>query len=245
MNALKKVAASIDALKLKNMDFAKEPPGESRGLIEVPGGEKKALNTVAVGDSMVLGCGCSNTKYGLIPQFLRLLAKKMNRNVEWNLVGKFGSTFTRVRYRLLSSLEGKHWDVLILCAGSNDLMAFRPADEKWKKELKESIEMAKTLARRVIVLSSAEVYMIPAFGRALQAQLKIATLRQAKVAKEVCEAHGAFYVDQSVGTPHGESKWFWCSDCFHPSYEGYRVISNCLMAHFSQDRVRELASLGL
>lgn len=247
MNTLKKVAASIDALKLKNIDFAKEPPGEIHGLIEVPGGEKRALSSVAVGDSMVLGCGCSNTKYGLIPQFLRLLAKRMNRNVEWSLLGKFGATLTRARYRLLPSLKQNlsHWNILILCAGSNDLMAFRPADDKWKKELKESIEMAKAMADRVIVLSSAEVYMVPAFGHALQAKLKSDTLRQAKVAKEVCEANGAFYVDQTVGTPHGDTKWFWCSDCFHPSYEGYRVISNCLITHFSKDRIKDLAELGL
>lgn len=245
MNALEKMAAQIDALKLKNMDFAKEPPGETSGLIEVAGGEQRPLSVVAVGDSMVLGCGCSNTKYGLVPQFLRLLAKRMNRNVEWNLVGKFGATLTRVRYRLLPSLERNRWDVVILCAGSNDLMALRPTDEKWKKELKESIEMAKALADKVIVFSSAEVYMVPAFGGALRAQLKKATLYQAKVAQEVCDANGAFYVNQSVGTPHGDTKWFWCSDCFHPSYEGYRVIANCLISHFSDSRIKDLASLGL
>ena len=57
MNALEKMAAQIDALKLKNMDFAKEPPGETSGLIEVAGGEQRPLTVVAVGDSMVLGCG--------------------------------------------------------------------------------------------------------------------------------------------------------------------------------------------
>ncbi|MBQ5556756.1 MAG: SGNH/GDSL hydrolase family protein [Aeriscardovia sp.] len=245
MNALEKVAASIDALKLKNMDFAKEPPGEKKGLIEVEGGEQRPLSCVAVGDSMVLGCGCSNTRYGLVPQFLRLLSRRMNRNVEWELVGKFGATLTRARYRMLPSLEGRRWDMLILCAGSNDLMAFRPADEKWQKELKDSIEMAKAMADRVIVFSSAEVYMVPAFGRSLQERLKRATLRQAEVAQKVCDANGALYINQTVGTPYGDTKWFWCSDCFHPSYEGYRVIANCLISHFSDSQCADLASLGL
>ncbi|MBO6020840.1 MAG: SGNH/GDSL hydrolase family protein [Aeriscardovia sp.] len=231
--------------EIEKYGLCKRAPGGNQRAYRSAGRRTKAPDHCSRRRLHGAGCGCSNTKYGLVPQFLRLLAKRMNRNVEWNLVGKFGATLTRVRYRLLPTLEGSHWDVLILCAGSNDLMAFRPADEKWKKELKESIEMAKGLADKVIVFSSAEVYMVPAFGRSLQNQLKKATLYQAKVAQEVCEANGAFYVNQTVGTPHGDTKWFWCSDCFHPSYEGYRVIANCLINHFSDSRIKELASLGL
>lgn len=250
LNLARQARVLVEAWKAKRtIVLAKEPDGERFGTIEPSQGSAAAANAagapalrlLAVGDSMAAACGTSSQQHGLIPQFCSLLADATGRSIAWRTVGRLGATLRRVRYRQLPAVDGR-WDCLVICAGSNDIMANRAPDGQWLRELRESLDMARRHAHRVIIFPAGQLYSIPALGPALADDLKRKVFAQAKAVKKMCEPmEDVTYLEWTHGIPFGDMKWFWCSDCFHPSYEGYGVISRFLMDKMTADDIADLS----
>ena len=58
----------------------------------------------------------------------RARRKRTGRPVAWRTVGKLGATARRVRYRMIGDINDRP-DVLIVCVGSNDMLAGRSVRE--------------------------------------------------------------------------------------------------------------------
>ena len=126
------------AIARRTVRLAPEPPGERAGVIAPDGAAAPAasatvrdcgapLRLVAVGDSLVAGCGVAAQDRALVPRIARILAAATGRDVQWSTHARLGATMRRVRYRFLPEVDGA--DLLLVCAGSNDLMARRgPAE---------------------------------------------------------------------------------------------------------------------
>ncbi|MEE1324798.1 MAG: GDSL-type esterase/lipase family protein [Bifidobacteriaceae bacterium] len=250
LNLVHQARVLAEAWKAKRtIVLAKEPDGDRFGTVEPSQDCAAAANVaglpplrfLAVGDSMAAACGTSSQQRGLIPQFCSLLADATGRSIAWRTDGRLGATLRRVRYRQLPAVDGQ-WDCLIICAGSNDIMANRAPDSQWIQELRESLGMARQHAHRVIIFPAGQLYSIPALGPALADDLKRKVFAQAEAVKKVCEPmEDVTYLEWTHGIPFGEMKWFWCSDCFHPSYEGYGVISHFLMDKMTADDIADLS----
>lgn len=175
---------------------------------------------------MVAGCGVDSTLHSLVPDLASALANDIERPIEWSLDGKLGATMRRVRYRMLPAVAegGTPIDILLICAGSNDIMARRsPAD--WKDDLTAVVRTATTLARHVVVLSSGQLYKSPSLGHALRKEVERRIDAQTADSAEICEKYGAIYVDLTHDQLHADSADFWASDHFHPSALGYVLIA--------------------
>lgn len=124
-------------------------------------------------------------------------------------------------------------------------MAHREADSTWANELAGSIDEAHKHTENVFVLSCGELYMIPAFGKALRTSIKDKVDYQAAVATKVCAKHDATYIDLTYDELGGENAWFWSGDQFHPSVEGYRVLAEHGADKVSDDMIERLHSWGI
>ena len=244
---MERVLAGIEAVWAKHhVRLAPEPPGarsgimlpdgssvESSDLVTGPIPAVSPLTMLAVGDSMVGGCGTANQSEGLVPDLARGVAAIGGLPVAWQAYGKLGATMRRVRYRLLPELDG-YWDILFLCAGSNDIMARRGV-EQWRDDLWDSIHLAKQRTAHLVVLSSGQVHRCPALGSSLQHVIEGMIDEQTAVTRQLCEHEGIVFVDLTHAYSITANPEFWGSDHFHPSAYGYQRIANMVLVQIAPE----------
>ena len=237
--------AGLEAAWAKHrVHLAPEPPGDRSGIILPDGSSADSgdeaisdvaaghrLTMLAVGDSMVGGCGVADQSEGLVPDLARGVAAISDLPVEWQAQGKLGATMRRVRYRMLPELNG-YWDILFLCAGSNDIMARRSV-EQWSDDLAESIFQAKQLCTHLVVLSSGQVHRCPSFGPSLQHVIEGMLDEQTQASRQVCDREGVEYVDLTHAYIVTANPEFWGSDHFHPSAYGYQRIADRVLVQIA------------
>ncbi|WEV71798.1 SGNH/GDSL hydrolase family protein [Bifidobacterium sp. ESL0790] len=223
--------ATLEALWAKHtVHLAEAPGGEPSGVKRFEGSDGEAgepLTMCAVGDSMVAGCGTDDQSEGLVPDIAAGLAERLHRDIAWQAHGKLGATMRRVRYRLLPEVlkEGKKFDILVICAGSNDIMANRTLDE-WRADLGAVLDEAKPLGEHIFVLSPGQMQHELSLGHALRRALEHEMDEQAAVSEEVCKQHGVAYVNMIHEDVHADAPDFFSPDHFHPSAAGYRYMSS-------------------
>lgn len=203
-------------------------------------GPVPTLTLTAVGDSMVAGCGVSSVAESMVPDIAQKIADILGIHVNWSLDGKLGATMRRVRYRMLPELPAMadHPNALIICAGSNDIMARRTLAE-WKDDLRAVVASASEKTDYVIVLSSGQLYKSPSLGKALRKEVERRIDEQTAASAEICAEHGVVFIDMTH-TPLGANEAeFWASDNFHPSLTGYQAIADGVVEKLRQRLVRE------
>lgn len=192
---------------------------------------------------MVAACGTQDQQDGLIPDLAQGFAQTFRCDVSWEAHGKLGATMRRVRYRLLPEVlkSGKKFDILVFCAGSNDIMANRTLDE-WRTDLSAVLDEAKSLSDHIVVLSPGQMQHEPSLGKALRRALEREMDEQAAVSKEVCAEHNATYVDMIHENVHADASDFFSPDHFHPSAKGYSYMVEGVVAKLGPSFVQDLAA---
>lgn len=226
MNALTRFVAIGEALWAKHhVHLAPEPSGDRFGTVRAGTGadSRPPLRMVAVGDSMVAACGVDDQSVGFVPDLASVFAERLNRHIDWEAHGRLGATMRRVRYRLLPEVEG-HPDLLVVIAGSNDIMARRGIEE-WKADLRATLEEARPLSEHIIVFSCGQLYNSPALGATLRRSLKGKVDEQVEASRIICREFGARYVDMAHEDVNADDASFYADDHFHPGEFGYRYMA--------------------
>ncbi|MDD6373375.1 MAG: GDSL-type esterase/lipase family protein [Bifidobacteriaceae bacterium] len=243
-NPFKKIAIGSQAITAKrHVKLAPEPHGDRFGLVCADGVDPSGepLKILAVGDSMIAGCGTANQSLGLVPQIATDLSERVNRPVHWQTEAKLGSTVRRIKYRLLpkGTKDGARFDVIYLGAGSNDIMARRKMDS-WKQDLGDCIDMAREHTDTVIVMSCGQLQWIPSLGKMLRDDMLKVCDEQCAASLKVCAKHGATFLNMLHEDLGCENSWFWCGDQFHPNTYGYGILARHCIDAIPQDVIDRL-----
>lgn len=238
----KPIALTEGLVAQHTVKLAPEPEGAREGTIRPPKADAAAgtrpITLVTVGDSLTVGCGVERQADGLVPDIARAIAGITGRSVNWRTYGRLGATMRRARFRLLPKVEG-HPDLLVLCAGSNDLMA-RRSEQEWRADLSAAIDEAKALSRHVVVISSGQVYRSPALGRTLRQAILDMTDRQTAVSKAICAREQVTFVDMTHHDTGLTDEEFWAYDRFHPSKRCYQLLADGVVERIGEDVLRAL-----
>ena len=205
-----------------HIHLAPEPEGERSGQ-EGDGTGQHPLTMAVVGDSMVAGCGVDNQSKGFVPDMAKEFSRILGRPVAWQAYGRLGATMRRVRYRLLPGVVGVP-DLLLIIAGSNDIMANRSVEE-WKSDLSATLEEAKRLTPNIVVFSSGQLFNSPSLGSHLREVVRGMIEEQTEASKRICQQYGAQYVDMAHEDVHADEGSFYAADQFHPADYGYRYMA--------------------
>ena len=92
--------------------------------------------------------GVDGQSKGIMPLLAARVAKRTGRPVAWRTVGKLGATARRVHYRMIGDINDRP-DVLIVCVGSNDMLAGRSVRE-WAADITPVLDAAKNKAGKVV-----------------------------------------------------------------------------------------------
>jgi lysophospholipase L1-like esterase len=209
--------AAIQAKWLKaTIRMAPPAAGPTSGIVDasLPG---QPLAIAVVGDSTAAGCGVANHDESFTGWLARETAARARRSVRWQVVGQFGATARRIRYRLLPQL-GQDLDAAVFLGGGNDVMSgCNP--EQWREDLAAIIDDLQQRADQVVVAGVPPFALFPsipaALGRVLTARAKALD----EVSRQLCAARpGTTWVTITETAP----SHFFASDRFHLSAAGYR-----------------------
>ncbi|MFR5302544.1 MAG: SGNH/GDSL hydrolase family protein [Bifidobacterium scardovii] len=235
--------APIEGMRAKGrVKLAPEPKGKRFGLFDAEGravdiespigpGWKgadgvKPIRAVMVGDSLVAGCGVDDQSKGIMPLLASRVAARTGRPVAWRTVGRLGATARRVRYRMIGDIDDKP-DVLIVCVGSNDMLAGRSVRE-WAADIAPVLDAAKARAGKVVLFSSGQPHRSPVLPGALRRDIECRINAQTATSRRLCEARGVSFLDLTH-TDQVDPSRFWAVDGFHPGTFGYVVMADAIM----------------
>lgn len=170
-----------------------------------------------LGESTAAGCGVETHEEGFAGAFARALSRSSRRSVAWDVVGEHGATARRIRYRLLQRLPDGY-DLAILLAGANDVLARRTATE-WSQDLTAILDGLASRARHVVVMGTPPFTSFPSLPYPLSRYLAHRAAAIDKATEQVCA--GRAHVDWISSTDDLVGQGFFARDGFHPSAHGY------------------------
>lgn len=180
------------------------------------GVEGDALHIGILGESTAAGCGVDSHEEGFAGALARQLARP-GRSAQWSVIGEHGATARRIRYRLLPQLAGE-FDVVVLLAGANDVMARRTPAE-WGDHLRAILIDLSTRTRFVVVAGTPPFAAFPSLPRTLAGYLAARGDALNDVSRTVCDGmpNAAFVAAPAELMDDS----FFSADAFHPGAEGY------------------------
>jgi lysophospholipase L1-like esterase len=184
------------------------------------------LRIAVVGESTAAGCGVDNHDEGFTGSLAREIAARTQRPVRWRVVGQFGATARRIRYRLVPQL-GEDLDVAVLLAGGNDVMSGRSPDQ-WRGDVCAIVDDLIERADHVVVTGLPPFALFPSMPTTLGRYLSERAAALDDVSRQICAVRPTttWVTMTEVPPPH-----FFASDRFHLSAAGYRRWAQVVADH--------------
>lgn len=198
----------------------------SGGIGETVG--REPIRIGIIGESTAAGCGVRTHDEGFPGSLGRILLERAGRPVTWQVVGQYGATARRVRYRLLPQLSGE-FTVSVVLAGANDVLKGRSTDE-WATDLGAVVDDLVERSERVAVAGIPPFEVFPSIPRTLRRYLADQAATFDAAAQRVCsERPNSVWVTSTDGTKIGTDSF--AADGFHPSARGYRSWAETVADH--------------
>ncbi|MET9315339.1 SGNH/GDSL hydrolase family protein [Kribbella sp. NPDC003505] len=184
------------------------------------------LRVVVLGDSTAAGCGVDNHDESFTGWLARELSSRTQRPVRWQVVGQFGATARRIRYRLLSQV-GEELDAAVLLAGGNDVMGGRHPEE-WAADLAAIVDDLLDRSGQVIVAGIPPFALFPSVPPTLGRVLRARAEALDEVSRDICRTRSCATWVTMTEAPQ---RHFFAADRFHLSAAGYRRWAQVVADH--------------
>lgn len=213
------IAIIFKASKIVSYD---QPPFERR--------QPSDMNILFLGDSTALGTGSTDPRTSVAGWFGQAFPNASITNISAN-----GKTLDRVAEDM-SDLIG-HYDLLIIQAGGNDIIRFRPLGDI-KRDLTVITQKARQLSDKVVLLHSGDVGLAPIFIYPFKwiYSWRTRQVRELFLAQEQDKVH---YVDllkvNQDRLMARERGTYYAPDGLHLSGTGYKYWFDCIMQEIKGD----------
>ena len=227
MNPLLVPIAAVQGRWMRStIKLASPAAGPTSGTVGDP--SRPPVRIAVVGESTAAGCGVDTHDHGFAGWLARELAARTRRPVRWEVVGQFGATARRIRYRLVPQL-GENLHVAVLLAGANDVLTRRTPGQ-WGDDLAAIVEDLADRSEQVAVTGMPPFAAFPSLPTTLGRYLDARAGALDAVSKQVCAEHPrATWIGLTDVPPLD----FFAQDRFHPSAAGYRRWAQAVAEHLA------------
>ena len=195
-------------------------------------GEGDLVKLFVLGESTVAGLGARSHDLALAGQFAHNLAAKIERPVEWTVVGKSGVTARQTISELLPRMPDSKFDYILIGLGGNDVLKLStPA--RWRNDMAELLGLLRDgNPDAVMFLSNCPMIRLsPALPQPLRGVLwELSKLHNDNIKDLTSTMERVFYYPQPADI---KLKGFF-ADGIHPSEQGYADWSAAMMRYFSE-----------
>jgi lysophospholipase L1-like esterase len=193
------------------------------------GEETDAVEMLAIGESTIAGLGAKTHQAAFAGQFAKQLSTRIEKAVNWTVIGRNGVTAERTIRELVPQIPDKQFDYILVGLGGNDVMKLS-SPRKWRRDMTRLIEILKEKnPNAVIFLSNCPVIKLsPAIPQPINAILwELSKLHDANIKEIVANTDNVFYYHQPTDVPPD-----FFADGIHPSEMGYAEWSRSMMEFF-------------
>ncbi|GAB3838628.1 hypothetical protein GCM10027610_042960 [Dactylosporangium cerinum] len=201
VNPLRLPVVAVQGLWLRStLRLASAPGGGTSGT--APGPTGPPLRLAVLGDSTAAGCGVTGDDEAFAAGFAQEVATRTRRPVDWQVVGQFGATARRVRFRLVPRLDDD-LDTVVLLAGANDVLAGR-GPSLWREDLTGILADLSHITHQVVVAGIPPFGLFPSIPATLGRYLGERADALNAVSREVCGRNPR--TTTFIGSPPGRHR---------------------------------------
>lgn len=202
--------------------------GEKSGI---SGEGDETVKLLVIGESTVAGLGARTHENALAGQFARFLSGKINKKVEWHVIGKNGVTAQRTMELLVPQIpEGENFDYILLGVGGNDVLKLS-SPRKWRRDATKLINfMREKYPQAVMFMTNAPaVHLSPVLPHPIKFLLGNLSKMHDRNSQEFIPKMQVFYFHRPDEVTEG-----FFADGIHPSEQGYADWSKRMIEFFEQ-----------
>jgi lysophospholipase L1-like esterase len=210
------------------------------GLLPDAGGDKTgitghagpAAKLLVIGESTVAGLGARTHALALAGRFAEQLSSKIDRAVEWHVIGRNGVTAKRTIDELVPLIPDDKFDYVLVGLGGNDVMKLS-SPRKWRRDMTRllGILREKNPDAVIFITNCPMIKYSPALPHPIRFLLwELSKMHDANIREFTSEMDRVLYYHQ----PTGFKVDGFFADGIHPSEQGYADWSEAMMRFFEK-----------
>ncbi len=185
-----------------------------------------------LGESTVAGLGARTHETALAGQFAARLSRRLERPVEWTVIGKNGVTALRTIDELLPLIPEKQFDYILLGLGGNDVIKLS-SPRKWRRDMLRLIDLLRREhpAAGIFITNCPMINASPILPHPIKFFLwELSKLHDANIREFTRGLDRVYYYHQ----PRRLKIEGFFADGIHPSEKGYSDWSDAMMEFFDE-----------
>lgn len=196
------------------------------------GAHEETVKLLVLGESTVAGLGARTHETALAGQFARFLSEKINKSVEWYVIGKNGVTAKRALELLVPQIpDGERFDYIMLGVGGNDVLKLS-SPRKWRRD---AIKLLDILREKypdavIFITNAPAVHLSPVLPQPIKFLLgELSALHDKNSREFMPQIKNVRYFHRPDDITEG-----FFADGIHPSEKGYTDWSKRMIEFFSE-----------
>lgn len=201
--------------------------GETTGIVGDGGIPARLL---VIGESTVAGLGARTHREALTGQFAERLAARIERRVEWTVIGRNGVTARRTIDELIPLMPEKKFDYVLLGIGGNDVLKLS-SPVKWRRDMMELIRImqGRNPGAVIFISNCPMIKYSPALPHPIKFLLwELSKLHDKNIRQFSADMADVHYYPQ----PRELRTETFFADGIHPSEQGYSDWAEAMMLYF-------------
>ena len=210
------------------------------GLLPDAAGEKSGVfgsgddpvNLLVIGESTVAGLGARSHDRALAGRFAEQLHSRLEKPVEWTVIGRNGVTARRTIDELVPLIPDKTFDYILVGLGGNDVMKLS-SPRKWRRDMTQLLTILRDRnpTATVFITNCPMIKYSPALPHPIKFLLwELSKLHDANIREFTADMERVCYYHQPTDI---KLEGFF-ADGIHPSEQGYADWSEAMMRFFDE-----------
>ncbi len=210
------------------------------GLLPDAAGEKSGVfgsgddpvSLLVIGESTVAGLGARSHDRALAGRFAEQLHSRLEKPVEWTVIGRNGVTARRTIDELVPLIPDKTFDYILVGLGGNDVMKLS-SPRKWRRDMTQLLTILRDRnpTATVFITNCPMIKYSPALPHPIKFLLwELSKLHDANIREFTADMERVFYYHQPTDI---KLEGFF-ADGIHPSEQGYADWSEAMMRFFDE-----------